>query len=101
VTTPALESVELFELLWRRSDERKPCQFVSLPQTIVFKNDTITHWFFTSIKDGLLKKKSSMNVTRENCFQAFLKHHNETDIIAMFISPGVSGGGDQDGLVHS
>ena len=56
-----------------------------MPHTIIFKYQKPCFWYFTSVIDGKLKKKSASNLEAENIKRVFTKKVSKTGIIATFI----------------
>ena len=56
-----------------------------MPHTIIYKYQKPCFWYFTSVVDGKLKKKSSSNLEVENIKRFFTKKISKTGIIATYI----------------
>lgn len=88
--------VDLFHyLLWKKLGEwdfNAPADGQSfafrVPDTVVFSRYRPTEWFFTSKKDGLIKRKHGQNVTIANIAKAFAPSaaaQSRSPIVATFV----------------
>eukprot|EP00201_Polytomella_parva_P023735 CAMPEP_0175039744 /NCGR_PEP_ID=MMETSP0052_2-20121109/805_1 /TAXON_ID=51329 ORGANISM="Polytomella parva, Strain SAG 63-3" /NCGR_SAMPLE_ID=MMETSP0052_2 /ASSEMBLY_ACC=CAM_ASM_000194 /LENGTH=269 /DNA_ID=CAMNT_0016301733 /DNA_START=206 /DNA_END=1012 /DNA_ORIENTATION=- len=56
----------MYHYLWMKDSEGKTCPNVNIPHTVIFKGGKPREWFFTSLKENILKRKHKSNVTHFN-----------------------------------
>jgi hypothetical protein len=78
----------LFQLLWTKQNEVDAGHTVRVPDTIIFKYQQPTYWYFTAL-DGVIRKKAKDKLTNAWIESEFLKKKSPSGIVAayMFISP--------------
>ena len=75
----------LYQYLWEKDKlERGPIG-VSVPDTVVFLHRTPAAWYFTSSRDGLIKRKNRANLTLEKIEESFLDAAGSCGIVAVYI----------------
>eukprot|EP00741_Cyanophora_paradoxa_P018107 tig00021037_g17483.t1 len=60
---------------------------VRLPHTIIYRGSTMASWYFTSVQDGLVKKKSRRHRVPERVLEAFMKaaqRNRASEIVASY-----------------
>jgi len=77
----------LFEILWKRDLLSDSALALRIPDTVIFKYDAPSLWYFTSV-DGTIKKKTKAKVTPEHIEQAFLKKASASGIVAYYVATG-------------
>ena len=63
----------LYRHLWTKSTHHSMNKSFRMPDTIIYKFKLPTMWVFTSSKDGLLKIKSDINITKQNILKKFFE----------------------------
>ena len=82
----------LYKYLWEKDKLDRGPIGVSIPDTVVFLHRTPDAWYFTSGRDGLIKRKNRANLTLEKIEAAFLEAAGSCGIVAVFIdTKGKSG----------
>ena len=78
----------LFLLLWTKPNEVDAGPSVRVPDTIIFKYQQPTYWYFTAL-DGVIRKKAKDKLTNSWIETEFLKKKSQSGIVAAytFISP--------------
>jgi len=78
----------LFQLLWTKPNEVDAGPSVRVPDTIIFKYQQPTYWYFTAL-DGVIRKKAKDKLTNAWIEAEFLKRKSPSGIVAAytFISP--------------
>ncbi|CAM9585224.1 unnamed protein product, partial [Choristocarpus tenellus] len=78
----------LFHLLWQRNRLRCPFGACPIPDTVVFDSSgEAVHWFFTSTREGTVKRKLNSNARRSRLFQEFCKDcRGPQDPVAVLIA---------------
>jgi len=77
-------------MLWTKSSDHKMTKEFRIPHTVLYKLKFPTNWLFTSIKDGMFKRRTEINITKENILKVFLNKPNKgrrknSDIVAQWI----------------
>uniref|UniRef100_A0A7S0FQM9 Uncharacterized protein n=1 Tax=Pyrodinium bahamense TaxID=73915 RepID=A0A7S0FQM9_9DINO len=93
----------LFELLWKRDLLSDSSLALRIPDTIIFKYNAPSLWYFTSV-DGTIKRKCKAKVNNEYIAKEFLKRASPSGIAASYIttlpdSGPCIGGGPGEGSV--
>ncbi|CAM9320037.1 unnamed protein product [Ectocarpus sp. 4 AP-2014] len=77
----------LFHLLWQRDRSRCPFSRCPIPDTVVFNSmGEAGDWFFTSKREGGIKRKLTSNTLFANIFREFCTGSTDGDPVAVFIS---------------
>ena len=80
-----------FPKLWKKQDYLKDAESLfdlTIPETVIIKFNIISNWYFTS-KEGKLKRKNKITLTRDAVYEAFSVGNENSGIVAYFISaPG-------------
>ncbi|CAM9536146.1 unnamed protein product, partial [Ectocarpus sp. 8 AP-2014] len=77
----------LFHLLWQRDRSRCPFSRCPIPDTVVFNSmGEAADWFFTSKREGGIKRKLTSNTLFSNIFREFCKGSTDGDPVAVTIS---------------
>ena len=74
----------LFHFLWCK-DEFDNGPKINIPDTIIYKYRQPAVWYFTSKKDGQIKKKSKINLTNVKIEEAFTRNTNGSDIVGYYL----------------
>eukprot|EP00747_Dinoflagellata_sp_TGD_P211710 gnl/TRDRNA2_/TRDRNA2_84911_c0_seq1.p1 gnl/TRDRNA2_/TRDRNA2_84911_c0~~gnl/TRDRNA2_/TRDRNA2_84911_c0_seq1.p1 ORF type:complete len:828 (+),score=147.93 gnl/TRDRNA2_/TRDRNA2_84911_c0_seq1:79-2562(+) len=77
-------ATRLFELLWKRDLLSDTALSLRIPDTVLYKYNAPSQWFFTSV-DGTIKRKSKAKVTPEHIVQEFKKRESTSAILAYFV----------------
>lgn len=75
----------IYHFLWTKDTIFNTEPYVVIPQTILYKYQKPCYWYFTSVKDYKLKKKSTGKITNEYIREAFTKRISPSGIIAYYI----------------
>ena len=75
----------IYHFLWTKDTIFNTDPYVIIPQTILYKYQKPCYWYFTSIIDGKLKKKSSGKVNPVHIREVFTKHISKSGIVAYYI----------------
>eukprot|EP00928_Gymnodinium_smaydae_P044797 TRINITY_DN29903_c0_g3_i1.p1 TRINITY_DN29903_c0_g3~~TRINITY_DN29903_c0_g3_i1.p1 ORF type:complete len:831 (-),score=184.80 TRINITY_DN29903_c0_g3_i1:204-2696(-) len=75
----------LFEILWRRDQLNESSLALRIPDTIIFKYNAPSVWYFTSV-DGTIKRKTKAKLTCEHIEQEFLRKPSPSGIVACFVA---------------
>ena len=75
----------IYHFLWTKDTIFNTDPYVIIPHTILYKYQKPCYWYFTSIKDGKLKKKSSGKVNSYHIREVFTKNISNSGIIAYYI----------------
>ena len=75
----------IYHFLWTKDTIFNTDPYVIIPHTILYKYQKPCYWYFTSIKDGKLKKKTSGKVNSYHIREVFTKHISNSGIIAYYI----------------
>lgn len=75
----------LYEYLWEKDNLDRGPMGVRVPDTVVFKLRSPVAWYFTSAKDGTIKRKRKANLTMENIEEGFLSGLGSCGVAAYFI----------------
>ena len=75
----------IYHFLWTKDTIFNTDPYVIIPHTILYKYQKPCYWYFTSIKDGKLKKKSSGKVNSYHIREVFTKNISKSGIIAYYI----------------
>jgi hypothetical protein len=66
--------MEIYRLLWTKTDRRKEKIFpFFVPDTVFFIDDLPHTWIFTSKKDGIIKKKNASKLKNSEIISSFKK----------------------------
>ena len=76
---------ELFYYVWKKNPLKPGPAVLSLPDTIVYKWDMPSVWYFTA-RDGSIRVRRSKNYTKQTIAQQFLKKIGPSQIVAMYIA---------------
>ncbi|CAM9109876.1 unnamed protein product [Ectocarpus fasciculatus] len=77
----------LFHLLWQRDRSRCPFSRCPIPDTVVFNSmGEAGDWFFTSKREGGIKRKLTSNTMFSNIFREVCKGSTDGDPVAVIIS---------------
>ena len=82
LTDEFLENI--FHLLWIKDVMYKNLAQINIPDTVIFKNEQPSFWYFTS-KNGEILRKSKKNMTNEAIQKHFLKGVKESGIVAYYM----------------
>jgi hypothetical protein len=72
-----------YEYLWRKHSESDSLQIFSLPDTVIFKYQQPSAWYFTSV-DGSFKRKAKDKLNPTCIEEAFLKNVSPCEIVATY-----------------
>lgn len=75
----------IYHFLWTKDSIFNTDPYVVIPQTILYKYQKPCYWYFTSVVDHKLKKKSSAKVTNDHIREVFTKNQSKSGIIAYYI----------------
>ena len=75
----------IYHFLWTKDTIFNTDPYVIIPHTILYKYQKPCYWYFTSVKDGKLKKKSSGKVNSYHIREVFTKNISKSGIIAYYI----------------
>eukprot|EP00930_Biecheleria_cincta_P096757 TRINITY_DN88551_c0_g1_i1.p1 TRINITY_DN88551_c0_g1~~TRINITY_DN88551_c0_g1_i1.p1 ORF type:complete len:837 (+),score=141.65 TRINITY_DN88551_c0_g1_i1:44-2554(+) len=75
----------LFELLWKRDALSDASFSLRIPDTVIFKFDAPSVWYFTSV-DGTIKRKHKTKLNEEHIEKEFLKRGSSSGIVAYFVT---------------
>ena len=75
----------IYHFLWTKDSIFNTDPYVVIPQTILYKYQKPCYWYFTSVVDHKLKKKSSAKVTNDHIREVFTKRISKSGIIAYYI----------------
>jgi hypothetical protein len=77
---------ELYYTLWSKTEQKKPCPHVLLPQTVIFEYSMPETWYFTSVVDGELKRKHRIHISYPSVLEEFEKlgRNSASGIVASF-----------------
>ncbi|CAE7288819.1 unnamed protein product [Symbiodinium sp. CCMP2592] len=89
-----------FELLWKRDLLSDQSVALRIPDTIVFKFNYPSVWYFTSL-DGTLKRKHKSKLNDEYIFQQFLKRPPACGIVAYYVRTVVDAEDAHKGLAEN
>ena len=84
---------ELYYILWKKQDYLKDAESLydlDIPDTVIIKFNIISNWYFTS-KEGKLKRKNKISLTREAVYDTFSVGNERSGITSYFMSsPGAA-----------
>ena len=75
----------IYHFLWTKDTIFNTDPFIRIPHTILYKYQKPCYWYFTSIIDGKLKKKSTGKVNSNHIREVFTKNISKSGIIAYYI----------------
>ena len=75
----------IYHFLWTKDTIFNTDPSVYIPQTILYKYQKPCYWYFTSVIDGKLKKKSSGKVNSTHIREVFSKNISKSGIVAYYI----------------
>ena len=75
----------IYHFLWTKDTIFNTDPYVIIPHTILYKYQKPCYWYFTSVIDGKLKKKSSGKINSNHIREVFTKHISNSGIIAYYI----------------
>ena len=75
----------IYHFLWTKDTIFNTDPYIIIPQTILYKYQKPCYWYFTSVIDGKLKKKSSGKVNSTHIREVFTKNISKSGIIAYYI----------------
>lgn len=75
----------IYHFLWTKDSIFNTDPYVVIPQTILYKYQKPCYWYFTSVVDHKLKKKSSVKVTNDHIREVFTKRISKSGIVAYYI----------------
>jgi len=75
----------LFELLWKRDALSDVSFSLRIPDTVIFKFNAPSVWYFTSV-DGTIKRKHKTKLNEEHIEKEFLKRGSSSGIVAYFVT---------------
>ena len=75
----------IYHFLWTKDTIFNTDPYIIIPQTILYKYQKPCYWYFTSVIDGKLKKKSSGKVNSTHIREVFSKNISKSGIIAYYI----------------
>merc|ERR1719456_1798318 len=78
-------AARLFEILWRRDLLSDTSLALRIPDTIIFRYDAPSLWYFTSV-DGTIKRKTKAKVTCEQIEQEFMRRPSPSGIVAYYVA---------------
>lgn len=76
---------EIYYYLWKKDPLSGEALSVRLPDTIIYKYDMPSIWYFTS-KDGSIKFKHTKHYNKKSIQDHFLRRLGPSQIVATFIS---------------
>eukprot|EP00741_Cyanophora_paradoxa_P007011 tig00001067_g6783.t1 len=77
----------LYDFLWQKNAQGRSCPGILLPETIVYKYRQPAYWYFSSAKDGLIKKKNKQKLTNASIFECLTKERDaQSEICAYHIA---------------
>lgn len=89
ITSQSLEgdgvNSRLFELLWKRDALSDRSFSLRIPDTVIFKFNAPSVWYFTSV-DGTIKRKHKTKLNEEHIEKEFLKRGSSSGIVAYFVT---------------
>lgn len=89
ITSQGLEgdgvNSRLFELLWKRDALSDASFSLRIPDTVIFKFNAPSVWYFTSV-DGTIKRKHKTKLNEEHIEKEFLKRGSSSGIVAYFVT---------------
>ena len=77
--------VNLYHLLWVKDMAYSEKSFVLLPDTVIYRYEQPSFWYFSSASGGVIKRKSKKNITAQKIFEAFTKSAGEREVVATFM----------------
>lgn len=86
-------SGRLYEILWKRDLLSDTSLAVRIPDTVVFKYNVPSLWYFTSV-DGTIKRKSKAKCTCEHIEKEFTKRPSPSGIVAYYAAAAAAPGLD-------
>lgn len=75
----------LFELLWKRDLLSDSSLALRIPDTVIFKYNAPSLWYFTSV-DGTIKRKGKAKVNNEHIAKEFLRRPSASGIAAYYVT---------------
>lgn len=75
----------LFELLWKRDLLSDSSVSLRIPDTVIFKHNVPTLWYFTSV-DGTIKRKTKAKVTNGHILKEFRRRPSPSGVAACFVT---------------
>eukprot|EP00435_Cladocopium_sp_Y103_P059170 s779_g21.t1 len=91
---------QLFELIWRKDLLSQQSITLRIPDTIVFKYNFPSVWYFTSV-DGTIKRKHKAKLDAEYILKEFLKRPLACGIVAYYVQTSLDVDDAQRGLVET
>lgn len=81
----------LFYFLWCKDDFGAGPR-IFIPHTVVYRATQPSAWYFTSLRTGKIKKKSTVNVNNVQIEHSFTRNKSSTDIVAyyMYLQPSAA-----------
>jgi len=89
-----------FELIWRKDLLSQQSITLRIPDTIVFKFNCPSVWYFTSV-DGTIKRKHKAKLDAEYILREFLKRPLACGIVAYYVQTSLDVDDAQRGLVET
>lgn len=77
--------VNLYHLLWVKDMAYSEKSFILLPDTIIYRYEQPSFWYFSSANGGIIKRKQKKNITAQNIYDTFTKGAGDRDIVATFM----------------
>eukprot|EP00927_Polykrikos_kofoidii_P032358 TRINITY_DN27599_c0_g1_i1.p1 TRINITY_DN27599_c0_g1~~TRINITY_DN27599_c0_g1_i1.p1 ORF type:complete len:963 (-),score=181.19 TRINITY_DN27599_c0_g1_i1:208-3024(-) len=78
-------AARLFEILWKRDLLSDSSLALRIPDTVIFKYNAPSLWYFTSV-DGTIKRKGKAKVNREHIEKEFNRRASSSGILAYYVS---------------
>ncbi|CAK9047069.1 Calpain-type cysteine protease DEK1 (Phytocalpain DEK1) (Protein DEFECTIVE KERNEL 1) (ZmDEK1) [Durusdinium trenchii] len=91
---------QLFELIWKKDLLSQQSITLRIPDTIVFKYNCPSVWYFTSV-DGTIKRKHKAKLDAECILREFLKRPLACGIVAYYVQTAVDVEDAPRGLTES
>mmetsp|Transcript_80520 Transcript_80520/g.251079 ORF Transcript_80520/g.251079 Transcript_80520/m.251079 type:complete len:355 (-) Transcript_80520:1931-2995(-) len=83
----------LFELLWKRDLLSDSSLALRIPDTVIFKYNAPSVWYFTSV-DGTIKRKGKAKVNSEHIAKEFLRRPSPSGVAACYVTTLPDAGGE-------
>eukprot|EP00933_Yihiella_yeosuensis_P046653 TRINITY_DN4222_c0_g2_i1.p1 TRINITY_DN4222_c0_g2~~TRINITY_DN4222_c0_g2_i1.p1 ORF type:complete len:901 (+),score=165.03 TRINITY_DN4222_c0_g2_i1:128-2830(+) len=84
----------LFELLWKRDLLSDTSISLRIPDTIIYKYNAPSLWYFTSV-DGTIKRKMKAKLNEDYIYREFLKKLSPSGIAAYYVTTATESEGDE------
>ena len=74
----------IYHLFWAIDNVQNSKLKINVPETVIYRYGNPYYWYFTD-KENIIRKKTTLNLTKANIKERFLKNASASGIVATYI----------------